>query len=322
MVVSVNIDCGDGILGCGGFAGQSRLTVDWRDDIKSLVNSFHLSAAEISAIVGSGRKRPTVFLHGNSSCKEIWYHQIAACRRRGHAVLAPDLPGYGQSGNAHDPAGTYSFPGYAAVISDLLDALDWRSVDVIGWSLGGHIGMQLLATDSRIQSLMILGAPPARPGTAALEAAFHTSSTMQLTGKRHFPEAEALAYSANMLGGERWVSPGLLAAVQRTDGDARHFMFANAMKGVGIDQGRLVEEATSRLCVIHGQDDPFVRLDYLLSLEYKRLWTNRIYVFAGAGHAPHWQFPDEFNALLLAFLSDDTANRDLVSHLSPDFPDR
>jgi hypothetical protein len=54
---------------------------------------------------------------------------------------------------------------------------------------------------------------------------------------------------------------------------------------------------------MHGEKDPFVRLDYLLSLKYKNLWTDRVYIFSGAGHAPHWQYPVEFNKLLCAFLS-------------------
>lgn len=232
-------------------------------------------------------------------------HQIQTLKWHGHAVLAPDLPGHGQSDDAQDPRKTYSFPGYAAVISDLLDVLHWPSVDVVGWSLGGHIGLELLASDRRVRSLMILGAPPARPGPDALESAFHASPTMHLTGKKCFSDAEARAYSESMLGGVDMVSRHLLDKVRRTDGDARHFMFANAMEGHGVDQGRVVAENTSRLCVIHGEYDPFVRLDYLLSLDYKNLWRDKAHVFSGAGHAPHWQFPKQFNTLLLEFLAAD-----------------
>lgn len=265
---------------------------------------FYLDANTISATVSEGVGRPVVFLHGNSSCKEIWAYQICAMRRLGRPVLAPDLPGHGNSSNAGDPADTYSFPGYAAVVGALLDQLKWTSVDLVGWSLGGHIGLELLATDKRVRSLAIVGTPPARPGPEALDVAFHSAPSMQLTGKRDFSEADAVSYVTNLLGGHRWVSHHHLDAVRRTDGLARQCMLENALKGRGVDQRRLVERDDTRLCVMHGEKDPFVRLDYLLSLNYRNLWSKQVHLFSGAGHAPHWQYPDAFNTLLCAFLSE------------------
>ena len=74
-------------------------------------------------------------------------------KRHGRAVLAPDLPGHGESENSPTPEATYSLPGYAAVVGGLIDRLQWPLVDVVGWSLGGHIGLELFATDPRVRSL-------------------------------------------------------------------------------------------------------------------------------------------------------------------------
>ena len=102
--------------------------------------------------------------------------------------------------------------------------------------------------------------------------------------------------------------------VRRTDGCARHFMFRNAMRGIGIDQRRVVESLDKPLCVVHGEREPFVRIDYLRSINYKCLWTNRIYVISDAGHAAHWQYPKEFNHILLSFLSDRPVSEMLPHH--------
>jgi pimeloyl-ACP methyl ester carboxylesterase len=263
---------------------------------------IQIANTRISAIIESGSNCPVVFLHGNSSAKDVWIHQIALLQQHGHAILAPDLPGHGQSENSPTPELTYSFPGYAAVISSLLDTTGWNSVDVVGWSLGGHIGLELLATDQRVRSLLIVGTPPARPCLEALEQAFHATETMELAGKKHFNEADALAYGTAMMGGEEHLAPRLLANVQRTDGEARRLLFASALRGVGTDQRETVETVDKPLCVVHGEEEPFVRLDYLQSLKYCALWKGRVHLISGAGHAPHWQCPNAFNTVLLDFL--------------------
>jgi pimeloyl-ACP methyl ester carboxylesterase len=266
------------------------------------VRRFTVANIGISVIIEAGQDRRVLLLHGNSSCNAVWARQIPVLRQQGYAILAPDLPGHGQSDNSRTPEATYSFPGYAAIIGGLLDALNWPAVDVVGWSLGGHIGLELLASDVRIRSLLIVGTPPARPSTEALEQAFHSSDQMQLAGKPEFSDADALAYGTAMMGGDEQLTPQLMTNIRRTDGNARKFMVANALRGVGADQREAVRTIDKPLCVIHGAEEPFVRLDYLRSLTYRALWQNRIFVIAGAGHAPHWQCAPAFNRILTDFL--------------------
>ena len=261
-----------------------------------------VSGLEISAYVEERTGRPVVFLHGNSSSKAVWARQFDVVRQLGRSILAPDLPGHGESDDSPTPNVTYSFPGYAAVIGSLLDRLHIDSVDVVGWSLGGHIGLQLLATDARIRSLLVVGAPPARPCREALEYAFFASDDMCLAGKDEFSPSDAVAYGTAMMGGREFLSPELLENIKRADGKARHHMFANALQGVGIDQQVAVESIDKPLCVVHGEREPFVRLDYLCSLNYRALWKNHIIVIAEAGHAPHWENPKAFNDVLAGFL--------------------
>jgi pimeloyl-ACP methyl ester carboxylesterase len=263
---------------------------------------FKVAGESLSAYVEIGSGRPVLFLHGNSSTKSVWSRQVIVAREQGWTVIVPDLPGHGDSENSPSPETTYSFPGYAAVIGALLDALGIDAVDVVGWSLGGHIGLQLLATEDRVASLLITGAPPARPSVEALEQAFYAADDMKLAGKAGFSEADALAYGTDMMGGSRFLIPELLQSIKRTDGNARRFMFANALRGVGIDQRAAVMSIDKPLCVVHGELDPFVRLDYLSTIGYRALWKDSIFVISGAGHAPHWEQPVPFNCILAGFL--------------------
>lgn len=256
----------------------------------------------ISVHLSEGSGRPIIFLHGNSSTKAIWASQVGLAHELGRAVLAPDFPGHGESDDAPSPASTYSFPGYAGIVSALIDSLGWPDVDLIGWSLGGHVALELLAIDPRVNSLLIVGTPPVRLRSESLHEAFYADKDMRLAGKIHFSDADAVAYGMAMMGGPQHLNPALLSRIKRTDGRARQWMFANAMSGVGTDQRASVERINKRLCVVHGQNEPFVRLDYLRSLRYRALWKGAVQVIPGTGHAPHWERPAAFNRILSEFL--------------------
>ena len=263
---------------------------------------FEIDRMKIAAIVSRAQGRPVLLLHGNSSSKSVWVRQIRLLSQAGRSLIVPDLPGHGESSNACDSQETYSFPGYAGVIRRLLDLNDCGEVDVVGWSLGGHIGLELLGTEPRVRSLLIVGTPPVRPSVEALHAAFHADDDMQLAGKPNFSAADAETYGKAMLGGSRYLTRNLLEDIRRTDGNARRFMFENALRSVGVDQRSVAEMAAKPLCVVHGEKEPFVRLSYLRSIRYRALWGDRIHVIAGAGHAPHWQTPAAFNEILKRFL--------------------
>jgi len=256
----------------------------------------------IAAIVVPGSGRPVVFVHGNSSTKAVWANQIAFIRQQGRPCLALDLPGHGDSDDSHEPDVTYTLPGYSAIVRGFLDRLRWTAVDVVGWSLGGHIGLELLASDPRLRSLLIVGTPPGRPCVQDLASAFYDSPNMQLAGKLVFSDDDAIAYGSAMMGGRDYLTMQLLACIKRTDGKARQCLFESVTKGVGTDQGTTVATSGKPLCIVHGELEPFVRLDYLRSLRYRALWRGRIQVIRDAGHAPHWQKADLFNRILWNFL--------------------
>jgi pimeloyl-ACP methyl ester carboxylesterase len=261
-----------------------------------------LPSGRVTTYFKPGKMPVVLLIHGNSSCKEIFLHQLSALSKHGFGILAPDLPGHGASQNARNPRRIYSFPGYAAVISALLDNLDLSTVHVLGWSLGGHIGLEMLATDGRVRSLMIIGTPPIDPGPAALKDAFIASPAMSLAGKRNFTVPEARAYAESMLGGPRHLTVPLLRAARRTDGSARYWMVKNGLAGQGVDEIKLVGSKTTPLAVVRGDRDAFVSFSYIQGLRYRALWHKRVQVVSRAGHAPHWQRPRLFNRLLLAFL--------------------
>ena len=87
-------------------------------------------------VAGTG---PTVLLiHGLGGTRQTWRHLIAPLARN-HTVIAPDLPGHGQS---DPPAGDYSLGAHACALRDLLLALGHQRATLVGHSLGGGVALQ------------------------------------------------------------------------------------------------------------------------------------------------------------------------------------
>jgi pimeloyl-ACP methyl ester carboxylesterase len=83
-----------------------------------------------------------------------------------YRIICPDLPGRGDSDRLADPM-LYVVPQYAADMVTLVARLDVESVDWIGTSLGGLVGMALAAlSGSPIRKLVLNEAGPVVSHTA------------------------------------------------------------------------------------------------------------------------------------------------------------
>jgi pimeloyl-ACP methyl ester carboxylesterase len=106
-----------------------------------------------------GKGSPLVLLHGMGASKLSWVPLLANLSES-HRVIAPDLPGHGDS---EKPMADYSPRFYARVVRHLLDALDVEQAVIVGNSLGGRVGLELaLRSPNRVKALVLLCA--AAPG--------------------------------------------------------------------------------------------------------------------------------------------------------------
>ncbi len=103
---------------------------------------------------------PVLLIHGNSFCRGVFRNQMQGQLANNHRFIAFDLPGHGQSSNAADPNRSYTRPALADAALELLDKLGVAEAIVFGWSLGGHIGIEMLPRFPGMRGLMISGAPP------------------------------------------------------------------------------------------------------------------------------------------------------------------
>lgn len=246
---------------------------------------------------------PAVLLiHGNSSSKEVFGKQYAAPELAEFRLVAFDLPGHGASDDAADPARSYTFSGYAEMAGEVAAALHLEQPIIFGWSLGGHIALEMIGSGFDAAGVMISGTPPIKPEIESLMAGFNIDpSAENLTGKRDFTEADALAFATYTSAVDGVVAPQFLAMCKRTDGRSREIMFGSVTQGYALDEREIVATTTTPLAVVNGVDDVFIQASYFDSLAYSSLWDRGVVRLAGAGHAPFLQQPAAFNALLAEF---------------------
>ena len=255
------------------------------------------------AVSDAGAGEAALFLiHGNSSLKEVFAPTVAAFRSRWR-VVAMDLPGHGASPDAADPEAVYTIPGYARVAQAVIAALGLKPVAVFGWSLGGHIGLEMVAQEADLAGLAICGTPPVTFSGPLAGRGFLPSPELSLAGQEVFSEQDCLAYGAATVGGAQHLTPALLAGVRRTHGLARRTMFSGILARELADEKELVERMRVPLAIIDGADDVFLDHDYVeTGPAYASLWEGRRHVIPGAGHAPFLTHAGLFNAHLGRFL--------------------
>ena len=86
----------------------------------------------------AGTGRPLVLLHGWAMSSAVFQELMPLLADR-FRVLAPDLPGNGQS----DPDFEFNHNSIASDIEQWLTSLDVDTVDLVGWSLGGQVALNL-----------------------------------------------------------------------------------------------------------------------------------------------------------------------------------
>ncbi len=261
-------------------------------------------ACKIAITESDSSGPPVLMIHGNSSCKEVFRNQLIGTIGRTYRCIAMDLPGHGNSDNARNPETVYCMEGYADTALELMGILGCDQFAMLGWSLGGHIGLEMLdRSKDRLTGLLVTGTPPIGKGEKAVGEGFKPSEHMHLAGQREFTDQEVEAYARATCGINAPFEGFLRDAVARTDGRAREMMLSRFVAGTGCNQQEVAVHAPVPLAIVNGADEPFVNNEFVSSLHYDSLWENNVHLIDGIGHAPFWEAPRSFDPYLKRFLA-------------------
>ena len=134
--------------------------------------------------VSWGSGPPVLLLHGGLSNRLAWFAQIPWLVSAGRQIVLPDMRGHGDSGLGDNDL------SYRLLASDaihILDKLNIRQADVIGWSDGGNTALLLgRYWPQRVQRIVAISSNfnPAGLTPEALEEAHRQSGGLQYWFKR------------------------------------------------------------------------------------------------------------------------------------------
>jgi pimeloyl-ACP methyl ester carboxylesterase len=255
----------------------------------------------IAAHESTGRGPAAVLLHGNSSSSRAFSRQLDGPLGERFRLVALDLLGHGASDDARDPV-PYSFKNQAKTVRAAIEALGFSDARLVGWSLGGHLALELAPSLPHGRGFLVFGTPPlALP--PAMEIAFRPNPVMGVGFTETISLEQAEAYVASFFRpGFGDIPTFFVEDVLRTDGRARGGLDASVTRGGYTDEAIVVRDIKAPLAVLHGAEDQLVNGAYFASLAMPTLWRGAVQTIPGAGHAPQWETPEAFDALVAAFL--------------------
>ena len=252
----------------------------------------------------AGQGPPVVLIHGNSSSSRAFSRQLDGPLGERFRLIAVDLPGHGASDDAKDPS-AYSLPGHARAVRAVLDALGIDEAHFVGWSLGGHVALEMAPDLRDPRGFVIFGTPPLTSGEAMSEA-FLPNPAMKVT----FQE------SVDTRRGVRLCRRVLQTRLRRYSAVLSRRCFAHRRAGAQqswSERRSVASSATSArwcaisgspLAVLHGDEEQLVNGRYFDSVAMPTLWRGAVQMIPDAGHTPQWETPKVFDALIEAFVKE------------------
>ncbi|WP_446809785.1 alpha/beta fold hydrolase [Methylomonas sp. 2BW1-5-20] len=229
--------------------------------------------------VSYGHGDPVLLLHGGLSNKLSWFSQIPWLVASGRRVILIDTRGHGESTPGHS---RLSYQIFAEDTLLILDRLDIRRTDIIGWSDGGIIAL-----------LLGLEAPQRVGKIVAISANFHPSGLIA-EDDRNQDESHGLPHREIMARVRGWWSGA----------GERHADLEAEIKALWRSEPQLkhadLNAITAPTLVIAGEHDI---IDLPHSGELAQMLANaKIEIVLGAGHAAPVTHAREINQLIASFL--------------------
>lgn len=247
----------------------------------------------------AGQGPALVLIHGLSASHDIWDHVIDEFADRYH-VIAPDLPGHGESAKPDAP---YTIDFYAGIVRSLARELGVSEAIVVGSSLGGKIALELACWYPRFVRALVLAAPAAeyarglRPFGKAIQA-LSRPAVMRVALDRAL---EQTFYDRALVGHivRRKLLGDRLAAPDFSD-FAR--AVARSVGGVLSCEAQPLHKITQPVLAIWGRQDRIVPMHRSAQLA-RSLPHAQLRVVDRCGHIAMLEQPGEFNRHMAEFLA-------------------
>ncbi len=251
-----------------------------------------------------------ILLHGLGASAEVWIHNIFALAEQ-HRVYAPDMVGFGRSDK---PSVSY-LPSYlVGFIHEFLAALNIERASFVGLSIGGGLALQYtLRYRDQVEKLVLVDSAGLGRETTILLRLATLPFVGELFGR---PSPKKLALCIKRL----VYNPALatedlikLYCELYSQRDARK-AFLKVLRAICTIRGVRTDilhpilanltTITAPTLIIWGKQDRILPVRHAY-LAREKIPDSQLHIFDYCGHIPNFEHPEEFNRLVLAFLSND-----------------
>lgn len=258
---------------------------------------------------GSGSE-VLLLIHGMAGSSETWNAVLPSLAAR-HRVIAPDLPGHGQSSK---PRGDYSLGAFAAFLRDLLRELGIDRVTVVGQSLGGGVAMQFTYQHPEYCERLVLigsgGLGPdvnwtlrvlSAPGAEFVLPVIAPQPVLRAGNKIRSWFASAGVHSPRA--DETWRAYSSLGDRETRQAFLRTLRSVVDYRGQAVSAlNRLYLNSALPTLLIWGDADKIIPVSHGYAA-HEAIPGSRLEVLGGVGHYPHAESPDQVVAILEDFLA-------------------
>ena len=245
-----------------------------------------------AALEDRGTGHPLLLLHGWGVSSELFV-PILDGLQPGRRLIVPDLPGFGAT---PEPGSPWSVHEYAAWCVALLDRLGVATVDLIGHSNGGRIGIAMAATyPGRVSRMVLAGSAGIRPRqtlrSAARVRAYKLLRAMERSGALPSALRRAAARRADQRGSADYRA-------------ASGVMRGTLVRLVNEDLRTLLPALRLPVLLIWGDQDTETPIDDGRLMEHL-IPDAGLVVFEGAGHFAYLEQQARFCRIVEVFLRDE-----------------
>lgn len=243
---------------------------------------------------GSGE--PLLFVHGLGGCLDNWSNQVKTfCDA--YRVIRLDLRGFGGSEcPASDEA--YSVAIFASDLLDLIDHLEEEAIHLIGTSMGGYVAQRFaLSHPERVKSLVLCHTTCRRDvPPEILTTRIRALEKADMNTYARLVVSQALAEGA-----PQELIDAIVESVSKNSKDAYVRVISKGL--VGFDVCEELSRLSVPTLIIAGEKDQVIPPDRSRDL-HRRIAGSRLEIIRNVGHLSYLERPEEFNAILMGFLSE------------------
>ncbi len=251
-----------------------------------------------------GAGRPLLLLHGFTGSAAVW-PALAARFAPHRCTVAVDLIGHGQSDTPAD-AERYRMEQCVADLLALLDTLEIAQTDVLGYSMGGRVALQMAATaPARVSTLILESSSPGLADPAERQARIAADEALADSIERDGLAAFVDRWEQLPLFASQAALPADIRARQHTQRLQNNPQgLANSLRGMGTGRqsslwDRLPQLRMPALLIVGALDQKYCAIAEQMA---QALPNVRTVVVPNAGHAVHLEQPERFAMIVMEFL--------------------